>query len=176
MRRLGVTFLLLLPLGVLAACGGNKHAHTRPASAVEAASRPAEPSWVHVIVRDGDLSKPVRGALVRVDGRPGRTDRQGVARIKVPSRGRLAVTVASPGYDVYDQRHQFNSRPTVAVRVFQTKLQWTMYGASPTRTQSQPYIQVRPPFRIVWSRAVGALIEFPAVVADEVAFVSNFNG
>ena len=34
-----------------------------------------------------------------------------------------------------------------------------------TRTQAQPTIRVRPPFRVVWSRGLGTLIEFPAVVA-----------
>ncbi len=37
-------------------------------------------------------------------------------------------------------------------------------------------IHVRPPFRLVWSAPVGALIEFPAVVDDGVAYVSNFRG
>jgi len=136
----------------------------------------AKPSFVHVIVEDGDLSTRVRGALVRVAGHPGRTDRHGIARIKIPHRGRLVVSIARRGYDPYRQRLRFSNRPVHAVRVFQTKLQWPMYGASPSRTQTQPNIRVRPPFRLVWSRAVGALIEFPAIVDDEVAFVSNFKG
>ena len=134
------------------------------------------PSWVRVIVQDGDLSTRVRNARVTVMGHPARTNRNGIARILLPHRGRLLVTVAGSGYDPYHQRLRFSNRPLVAVRVFQTKLQWTMYGASPHRTQFQPYIHVRPPFRLVWSKPVGALIEFPAVVADEVAFVSNFRG
>ena len=51
-----------------------------------------------------------------------------------------------------------------------------MYGAGPTRTQSQPAIAVRPPFRVVWSRGLGTLIEFPAVVSDGVAYIANARG
>ena len=131
---------------------------------------------MRVIVQDGDLSTRVPDAVVRVLGRPGKTNRHGVARILLPHRGRLVTTVAKRGYDPYKQRLRFTNRPLVAVRVFQTKLQWSMYGASPHRTQQQPYIRIRPPFRLVWSKPVGALIEFPAVVSDEVAFVSNFRG
>ena len=48
-----------------------------------------------------------------------------------------------------------------------------MYGADPQRTQAQTEISVRPPFRVVWSRGLGTLIEFPAVVPDGVAYIAN---
>src|SRR5205823_13138993 len=137
MRRLGV-IVVLLPL--LAACGSSKHAqpsHLRPLPVPLKPPKLAKPSFVHVIVEDGDLSTRVRGAVVKVAGHPGRTDRHGVARIKIPHRGRLTVTVASRGYDAYEQRLQFTNRPVQAVRVFQTKLQWPMYGASPTRSEER---------------------------------------
>ncbi len=51
-----------------------------------------------------------------------------------------------------------------------------MYGAGPTRSQSQAVIRVRPPFRVVWSRGLGTLIEFPAVVSDGVAYIANARG
>ena len=35
------------------------------------------------------------------------------------------------------------------------------------------HIRLRPPFRIVWTRGLGTLIEFPAVVADGVAYIGN---
>ena len=35
---------------------------------------------------------------------------------------------------------------------------------------------IRPPFRVVWSRGVGSLIEFPAVVSEGVAFIANQRG
>ena len=109
---------------------------------------------MRVIVQDGDLSTRVRTPS-RVLGSPGKTNRHGVARILLPHRGRLVTTVAKRGYDPYKQRLRFTNRPFVAVRVFQTKLQWSMYGAS-HRTQQQPYIPIRPPFRLVWSKPAGA--------------------
>ena len=51
-----------------------------------------------------------------------------------------------------------------------------MYGAGPERTQAQAAIRLRPPFRIVWSRGLGSLVEFPAVVAEGVAYVANAGG
>ena len=37
-------------------------------------------------------------------------------------------------------------------------------------------IRLRPPFRVVWSRGLGSLIEFPAVVSDGVAYIGNVHG
>src|SRR6266487_1915376 len=104
MRRLGV-IVVLLPL--LAACGSAQRAEEKARTPEPLTLRPpslAKPSFVHVIVEDGDLSKPVRGALVEVAGHPGRTDRKGLAWIKIPHRGRLIVTVSGRGYDPYKQR------------------------------------------------------------------------
>ena len=39
-----------------------------------------------------------------------------------------------------------------------------------------PDIKVRPPFRVVWSRGLGSLVEFPAVVADGVAVRRQLQG
>ena len=62
------------------------------------------------------------------------------------------------------------------MRLFRDALQWTMYGANDRRTQAPPDIKLRPPFKVVWSRGVGSLVEFPAVVADGVAYVANYKG
>jgi outer membrane protein assembly factor BamB len=51
-----------------------------------------------------------------------------------------------------------------------------MYGVSPLRSNAQAAIKLRPPFRVVWSRALGGLVEFPAVVADGIAYVANARG
>src|SRR5215210_3440978 len=133
MRRFGV-LLLVLPL--FAACGSSEHAQLqrpRPPKAPEPLSkRPSplpRPSSVRLVVIDGDLSTPVRGATVHVMGRPARTDRRGVARIVLPHRGRLVTTVAKRGYDPLRRRIKWSNGPLVAVHVFQTKPQWTMYGA-----------------------------------------------
>ena len=55
----------------------------------------------------------------------------------------------------------FQRRRHVVVRVYRRTLQWPLYGVTRARTQSQPGIRLRPPFRVVWSRGLGALIEFP---------------
>ena len=70
----------------------------------------------------------------------------------------------------------FQRRRRVVVRVYQPELQWPMYGATSARTQAHPAIRVRPPFRVVWSRGLGSLIEFPAVVSDGVAYIGNNHG
>src|SRR5439155_7694370 len=44
---------------------------------------------------------------------------------------------------------------------------------APSRSQAQVHIRLRPPFRTVWSVPTGGLIEFPAVVADGVAYIGN---
>ena len=51
-----------------------------------------------------------------------------------------------------------------------------MYGAGPRRSNAQAAIKLRPPFKLVWSRALGGLVEFPAVVADGIAYVGNARG
>src|SRR5258708_36622329 len=52
-------------------------------------------------------------------------------------------------------------------------LRWRMYGATAARARAQRRIRMRPPFRIVWSRGRGDLIEFPAVVDNGVAYIGN---
>lgn len=46
----------------------------------------------------------------------------------------------------------------------------------PARTQAPDGIRLRPPFRVVWSRGLGGLLEFPAVVSDDVAYIGNSHG
>jgi outer membrane protein assembly factor BamB len=59
------------------------------------------------------------------------------------------------------------------VSIYRPELQWPIYGATPARTQAPPRIRLRPPFRLVWSRGLGRLIEFPAVVVDGFAYIGN---
>jgi outer membrane protein assembly factor BamB len=177
-RRRALTALALVPaLGLLAACG-DSHKHARSPSPPAAPARVAPHLvWVHVIVNDGDLGKPVLKALVRVAGHSVRTDRNGIARLQLARPRRLVVRVEKRGYDPYEQPLQFRHQPRVGVRIYRSKLQWTMYGASPQRTQFHPDIGVRPPFRrVIWSADSGGLMEFPAVVSDGVAFTSNYHG
>jgi hypothetical protein len=182
LRTVGRLALIALALLGVAGCSEGRETESArerpPPASLRPPTVPPKPklSFVHVIVRDGDLGSPVRGAVVSLAGRRGRTDRDGVARIKIGRHVRLPVTVVRRGYDPFRQRLQFRGKPKVGVRVFQAKLQWPRYGATPGRTQSHSFIHVRPPFRVVWSDAVGGLMEFPAVVSDGVAFVTNFSG
>ncbi|MET0259504.1 MAG: hypothetical protein ABW227_00285, partial [Gaiellaceae bacterium] len=175
--------LLLVVLALLAtACSSDREVQPTTTQAAPAALTPPKPpppapkrSKVHVIVFDGDTGAPVRNADVHVGRFGGHTNYHGVAKIRIARHTRLQVKVAKRGYDGFAQRLQFRNKPKVGVRVYQASLQWPRYGATPGRTQSHPLIHIRPPFRVVWSRAVGGLMEFPAVVDGDVAFVANYH-
>jgi outer membrane protein assembly factor BamB len=126
-----------------------------------------------VTVVDGDRSARVRSALVSLWGRRALTDAHGVAEVRVPWRQALHVTVAAPGFGARTVYEDFEASRKVTIRIYRPELQWPMYGATPERAQSQSHIRLRPPFRTVWSRGLGTLIEFPAVVDDGVAYIGN---
>ena len=122
---------------------------------------------------DGDRNARVRNASVRLWGRRARTGRDGIANIVVPHRRSLAVTVGARGFGSRTVWETFGDSRKVTVRLYRPELQWPLYGATPTRTQAQTHIRLRPPFKVVWSRGIGSLIEFPAVVDDGVAYIGN---
>jgi outer membrane protein assembly factor BamB len=126
-----------------------------------------------VTIVDGDRSTRVRHAAVRLWGRRARTDRHGVAEIVVPWRRPLDVRVGARGFTSRVVLESFRRSRKATIRVYQPELQWPMYGATASRAQSQSHIRLRPPFRTVWSVGLGSLIEFPAVVADGVAYIGN---
>ncbi|HZO49926.1 MAG TPA: PQQ-binding-like beta-propeller repeat protein [Gaiellaceae bacterium] len=146
-------------------------AHARPRAAV-----PARPPSVLVTVLDGDTGRRVRGARVRIGARSARTDARGVAAVPLRRRAALPVTISRRGYATRIVRLWFRQRPQSTARIYQPRLQWPLYGATPARTQAQTAIRLRPPFRLVWSRGLGSLLEFPAVVSDGRAFVGNYRG
>jgi outer membrane protein assembly factor BamB len=167
---------LLGLLGLAAGCatanppdGGGK------AAAPANLARPKS-TFVQVAVIDGDLRSRVHGALVRIGRSSGRTDRTGWVRLHTHRRGAFRVTVTKPGYGTSTGRVAFRQRAGAAVPIYQTALQWRMFGATPARTQAQTHIRLRPPFRIVWGKPTGGLIEFPAVVDQGVAYFGNFDG
>jgi outer membrane protein assembly factor BamB len=121
---------------------------------------------------DGDRNTRVGSARVSVWGRLGVTARDGVAEILVPRLRPLAVTIRAPGYATRVVRERFGQR-RATIRIYQPDAQWPMYGATPERTQAQSHIRLRPPFRTVWTRGMGSLIEFPAVVSDGTAYIGN---
>jgi outer membrane protein assembly factor BamB len=126
-----------------------------------------------VTVVDGDRSTRVSRATVRLSGRSARTDRSGLAQIVVPRRRPFSVTVEAHGFATRAVYEGFRESRKITIRVYRPELQWPMYGAMADRTQTQPHIRLRPPFRTVWSLGLGALIEFPAVVQDGVAYIGN---
>jgi outer membrane protein assembly factor BamB len=129
-----------------------------------------------VTVVNGDTNRRVRNAIVRLGGRADRTNRRGVANIRVPVRRSLNVTVKARGYTPRTIREPFQRKRKVVIRIYRPALQWPLYGASALRSQAQTEIALRPPFRVVWSRGMGSLIEFPAVVSDGVAYIGNARG
>ena len=174
MRRVSIALLSLALLGTAVACGAEQRA--APTSVAQVPLKPpavSKGSWVHVTVVDGDRGHRVPGAFVRIGRHARLTDRKGIARVHIKRRAALVVRVRRRGYAPAAQRFQFRNHPLRTVRIYQPALQWTMYGVGPTRTQSQPNIRLRPPFRVVWSRGMAGLLEFPAVVSNGVAFVAN---
>ena len=117
----------------------------------------------------------MRGATVSVGERSARTAEDGVAEILVPRLRPLMVTIRAHGFSTRAVHEEFGQR-RATIRVYQPSAQWPLYGATPSRTQSQSHIRLRPPFRTVWTRGLGTLIEFPAVVEDGVAYIGNARG
>ncbi|MDX6480755.1 MAG: hypothetical protein QOG85_1265 [Gaiellaceae bacterium] len=124
-----------------------------------------------VNVVDGDTLRRVAGARVRLLHRKATTNHRGIAVFRGPKR-RLTVAVSARRYTAAHVRLNFHRRMQT-VRIYQPRLQWPLYGATLQRTQAQPNIRIRPPFRLVWSRSVGSLIEFPAVVWNGQAYIGD---
>jgi len=164
-----------------AACGGTHAASDRklgtapvPTTRRESpTSKPSGRARLVVTVVDGDRNLRVGSAAVRLWGRSARTDASGVAEIVVPRRRGLNVTVGARGFSTRTVWEDFLASRKVTVHVYRPELQWPMYGATATRAQAQTHIRLRPPFRVVWSRGLGSLIEFPAVVDNGVAYIGN---
>jgi outer membrane protein assembly factor BamB len=167
---------------IAAGCGSRTVLEERP---VPAAAQPhpvaharVPPTRFRVVVTvvDGDTGRRVRGALVRAGRVADRANRKGNAVLHLRRRAPLVVSITARGYAERALRLPFQRKPRTVVRVYQPGLQWPMYGATAARTQSHPGIGVRPPFRVVWSRGLGSLIEFPAVISDGVAYIGNYRG
>jgi outer membrane protein assembly factor BamB len=173
-------------VGLAAACAGEAD-ETAPRESTPVVA-PADPpvaravrqrssaAEVLVTVVDGDTHARVRGARVVIGRRAGYADVRGLASVKIRRRAALPVRVSKPGYELRIVRMPFKQRREVTVRIYRDSLQWPMYGANERRTQAPPEIKLRPPFKVVWSRGIGTLIEFPAVVSHGVAYVGNYRG
>jgi outer membrane protein assembly factor BamB len=125
------------------------------------------PAKLLITVVDGDRSTRVRGATVELLQAKTRTDRAGVAQIRVGWRRNLEVTVRAHGFEQRTVVAPFVDSRKVTLRIYRPDLQWPMYRVT------QSHIRLRPPFRTVWSVGLGGLIEFPAVVDGGVAYIGN---
>ena len=64
------------------------------------------------------------------------------------------------------------TRPEEVVR----QVPWPTYGYDDARTRFVPDFDLRPPYRQIWSKSVGSLLEFPPVVAYGRLYVGTNNG
>jgi outer membrane protein assembly factor BamB len=169
---------------LLAGCGGSGHDAAPPTTTTKPRPKPTPKPKHHpshemaklvVTILDGDRRTRVRGAKVSLWGRSGRTDRHGVTTIVAP-RGKHEVSVSKRGYGDARELVDFQRSRRQTVDVYRPELQWPLYGATEARTQAPTEIRLRPPFRLVWSRGLGHLIEFPAVVDSGVAYIGNARG
>jgi outer membrane protein assembly factor BamB len=167
-------------VALLAGCGGSAHVAPPPATTQEKPKPKPKPkphgahkmTKLVVTILDGDRRVRVRGANVSLWGKSGRTNRRGVTTIKAP-RGKHEVSVEARGYSPVTAPVNFQHSRWQTVDIYQPDLQWPLYGATQARTQAPEKIRLRPPFRLVWSRGLGRLIEFPAVVDAGVAYIGN---
>jgi outer membrane protein assembly factor BamB len=167
-------------VALLAGCAGSDHqvapAPPKPKPKPKPAPRTKGPHGkLKVTILDGDRRVRVRGARVRLDGKSGRTNRHGNTEFKAPRR-RLEVSVSARGYSPATFRVNFRHRKWQTLRIYQPDLQWPFYGATKARTQAPADIRLRPPFRLIWSRGLGHLIEFPAVVWNGFAYIGSQYG
>ena len=179
--RMRAVIFVALAAAVLAGCGSAHRA--APAPPVKPKPKP-KPKTEHrtarqlaplvVTILDGDRRVRVPGARVSLWGKRGRTDKHGVTTIEGPRR-RLDVRVVAKGYTTATVRLDFQRRRQT-IRIYQPDLQWPVYGATRARTQAPTDIRLRPPFRLIWSRGLGQLIEFPAVVWNGFAYIGNQHG
>jgi outer membrane protein assembly factor BamB len=160
---------------VVAGCGEARVQTTTRALEPPRRPQPAQHEARHAIaaitVLDGDTRRRVAGAVVTVRGGKRRSQTLFAVRHRRPL---VRVTAWAPRYATRTQWVPLARR--VTIRLYRPDGQWPMYGAGPARTQASHGIRLRPPFRIVWGKHLGGLVELPAVVSDGVAFVSNYYG
>jgi outer membrane protein assembly factor BamB len=121
---------------------------------------------------DGDTGLPVKG--VRIGAK--HAVRRGSLLFVQPGLRWLTVNAWAPHYTAATVTVSPAKRHAVTVRLYRPAGQWLVYGGDSARTQGLSTIQIRPPFRIVWSKFLGSLLEFPAVVDDGVAYINTFRG
>jgi len=177
--RPALAFLALIGLAAGCASGGGRpEAQPKPKPKPQPAPKPeARGPLVYVSVIDGDTHRKVKGAVVRIGSHADEVGRRGIATLRVRRARPLPVTAWARRYTKRKVRMAFGPHHKwVTLFLFKPASQWPLYGVTPARTQAQTNIHIRPPFRIAWSRGMGSLIEFPAVVWSGVAFIGNARG
>jgi outer membrane protein assembly factor BamB len=156
-------------LVVLAGCGGGSHK-----AATTTTSKPrVQLRAVSFAIVDGDTGRAVTGARITA---PGAVSHGHTLMVRPHTRA-LTVTGKASGYAAHTIHVSLGpASRSLTISLYRPAAQWLMYGTSPARTQAQEAIQLRPPFRVVWGRYLGSLLEFPAVVYDGTAYLSNLSG
>jgi outer membrane protein assembly factor BamB len=142
------------------------------------AARPAPPPTFRLAlsVVDGDTGKPVAGARVNFGTWSRVVGTRGLAALRVRRPRTLPVVVSASGYERRALALPFARARQQRVLLYRTAAQWPMYGVDAARTQASYGIHLRPPFRIVWTKGLASLLEFPAVVSDGVAYIAGYDG
>jgi outer membrane protein assembly factor BamB len=131
---------------------------------------------VQITVLDGDSGRALAGAHVTVGRRSALTNRNGIALVPAPRNATLRTRVTARGYPSEAAVVSYKRFPSYSFHLYKPSLQWPLYGADAARTQAQSGIRLRPPFRLLWSRGLGGLLEFPAVVSNGKAYIGNARG
>jgi outer membrane protein assembly factor BamB len=182
MRRLALLGLLVI---ALAGCGGSlrtllsapaKHPSPRP-SPVAHHRQPAATPHFAVAVVNAVTGRPVRGAVVRLGPRVARTGRDGAAVVPRPGQAHANLRVQARGYSAVERRLRLHTRRHYRlVNLWPVGSGWSMYGASPARTQNPGGIGLRPPLRPVYAVRMDDLVELPPVTHAGTAWVTSARG
>src|SRR3954470_5712998 len=168
-------------------CGGADQARTTAPGTTAPAPPPARVAprpkakpkphteKTYVIVIDGDVNRRIQGARVHIGHETAFTKRKGGISFQIRPGSSWNVRFRAPGYAPRALPVTFLKK-SVTLRLYRPRSQWPMYGVSAHRTQSQTSIRLRPPFKVIWSRGMGSMLEFPAVVSDGIAYVTNYRG
>jgi outer membrane protein assembly factor BamB len=171
--------LVMLAAAAVAGCMGDESVQqpTVPRKPPPQATTAPPAGTVGLVrVRDGDTRRPVRAASVRVGDTTARADNRGVAHVEVEALGNVLARFTAPGYIPRRVTVPIRDGDPHTVQLWRRNLQWPLYGATQARTQAHPAIKLRPPFRVVWSRTMRSLVEFPASVWQGVAYITTGRG
>ncbi len=163
-------------LVLLAGCGGDDETTqpTQPTTTITDSGHMAR-------VINGDTADPILDATVApvtgsTTGTPIAPGEAGLWPLPADATG---VYVRYPPFGAQRYAAVPKDKPgqTVIVRLYDPKLQSAQYGDGPSRTRFNPDVMLKPPSgRPAWSKGGRALLEFPPVVYNGVAVITNNPG